>query len=259
MKHAGQTMTFSSSSARQSFACWYSDVSHEVLSVVSGYRWVLTYNLTLPPEAARPTAGLAVGEERALRHAIRRWLLHAGDMACEDDSFNLSLDPDRDSDHFYYGLEHEYTEESISFAAMKLVDRARVHALSTVSKSLPVDIFLAVLEKEERNGVYGDYDDYHYRYAFEERDDDDSDDSEAYANPPDRTTDHIESIYSIKKLVDLSGNQVLSGVKMVEDSALQTDFFGDEPDDVEESGFTGNEVSTEAQLQGFSNHVTYNH
>ncbi|KAK0716561.1 hypothetical protein B0T21DRAFT_425871 [Apiosordaria backusii] len=38
VKHCGQTMTFKTSEHPQSFVCWYSDVSHEVLPVTSGYR-----------------------------------------------------------------------------------------------------------------------------------------------------------------------------------------------------------------------------
>uniref|UniRef100_A0A0L0NGR3 Prolyl 4-hydroxylase alpha subunit Fe(2+) 2OG dioxygenase domain-containing protein n=1 Tax=Tolypocladium ophioglossoides (strain CBS 100239) TaxID=1163406 RepID=A0A0L0NGR3_TOLOC len=74
LKHCGEKKIFKTSDATQSYACWYSDVSHEVLPVTSGYRWVLIYNLALDVAEARPSAGLQRSETRALRHTLGRWL-----------------------------------------------------------------------------------------------------------------------------------------------------------------------------------------
>ncbi|KAN0067271.1 hypothetical protein V8E54_014726 [Elaphomyces granulatus] len=52
--HRGESRTFSSSSASEfdySYAAWYSDITHEVKPVTSGYRIVLTYNLIHRPSA----------------------------------------------------------------------------------------------------------------------------------------------------------------------------------------------------------------
>ncbi|KAI2606676.1 hypothetical protein GGR54DRAFT_412120 [Hypoxylon sp. NC1633] len=250
VKHASQTKTFDFSKKEHSFASWYSDVSHEVLPVKSGYRWVLTYNLTLPPENARPTAALTHEETRKIRHTIQRWLAHADDDDMGGDAANPqhSRDPDADSEYFYYGLEHEYTEEEVSLAAMKSVDRIRVQTLSEISKSMPVDVFLAVLEKEELNEVYEDFYDRWNDYYDDGYPEDSEDDEYGSGNgrraTPERTG-HIKTQYRVKKLVDLAGNQLLSDVDMQEEWLLQTDFFGDDPEDVEESGFTGNEGATE--------------
>ncbi|KAK0708876.1 hypothetical protein B0T21DRAFT_247800, partial [Apiosordaria backusii] len=45
--HCGQRRVFKTSEFEQSFICWYSDVTHEVVPVTLGYRWVLTYNLAI--------------------------------------------------------------------------------------------------------------------------------------------------------------------------------------------------------------------
>lgn len=58
LRHRGQSKTFSTQSFVQSFAAWYGDVTHEVLPVTSGYRWVLTYNLAIDPAQEHPTADL---------------------------------------------------------------------------------------------------------------------------------------------------------------------------------------------------------
>jgi len=52
--HKGKSRTFSSSPGSDfgfSYAAWYSDITHEVKPVTSGYRIVLTYNLIHRPSA----------------------------------------------------------------------------------------------------------------------------------------------------------------------------------------------------------------
>ncbi|KXH42493.1 2OG-Fe(II)oxygenase superfamily protein [Colletotrichum salicis] len=134
VKHCGETKTFKTSAADQSFACWYSDVHHEVLPVTEGYRVVLTYNLAIDPAAPRPSAGLRRQETRDLRHTLRRWL----------------EDPDAgEVDHVYYGLDHEYSEASISMKALKGRDAAVVQTLQELSAGLEFDVLLALTEKME--------------------------------------------------------------------------------------------------------------
>ncbi|KAJ3939639.1 uncharacterized protein N0V96_010422 [Colletotrichum fioriniae] len=140
VKHCGETKTFKTSGADQSFACWYSDVHHEVLPVTEGYRVVLTYNLAVDPAAAaasqqRPSAALRRQETRELRHTLRRWLEHPEDGG--------------EVDHVYYGLDHEYTESSISMKALKGRDAAVVQTLQELSAGLEFDVLLALTEKME--------------------------------------------------------------------------------------------------------------
>ena len=75
LKHRGITRAFKSSAAQPAMFCWYSDVSHEVLPVTSGYRWVLTFNLITSPLNTQPTAALNAGPRYAeVRAALSRWL-----------------------------------------------------------------------------------------------------------------------------------------------------------------------------------------
>ncbi|KAK3388043.1 hypothetical protein B0H63DRAFT_168432 [Podospora didyma] len=92
--------TFQMSTKQPSMACWYMDVSHEVLSVTDGYRWILTYNLAISPELERPSAAFIHKETKDLRLALCRWL-NRGDPA-----------------HLYYQLDHKYTEASLSRRAL---------------------------------------------------------------------------------------------------------------------------------------------
>jgi len=75
LKHGGITKAFKSSAAQPAMFCWYSDVSHEVLPVTSGYRWVLTFNLVTSPLNTQPTAALNAGPGYAkVRTALSQWL-----------------------------------------------------------------------------------------------------------------------------------------------------------------------------------------
>jgi hypothetical protein len=148
LRHGRQTKVFDSSKAQQSFASWYSDVSHEVRPVTDGYRWVLTYNLALPLETPLTFHDMATTETRRLRHVLRRWLAHAETAQPASAPQRPTVEQnDALTDHWVYGLEHEYTEASLSLQALKSVDLARVRALYAVSMFLPVDIFLAVLKR----------------------------------------------------------------------------------------------------------------
>lgn len=115
LRHNGQAHVFSSSAHTQSCAFWYSDVSHEVLPVTSGYRWVLTYNLALDSAQPRPSASLlSQVNTQPLRQALNRW---------------LAQDPTtRENEYFYHILDHDYTETSISLNALKEHDLIRVQA-----------------------------------------------------------------------------------------------------------------------------------
>ncbi|OAV92072.1 hypothetical protein PTTG_04466 [Puccinia triticina 1-1 BBBD Race 1] len=136
VKHNGETKTLSTSDAKQSFACWFSDVTHEVLPVKSGYRCVLTYNLATRPDEARPSASTFDLEKVPLRQTLRRWSKDA--RLYDAESF------------LYYPLEHEYTQASMSLQALKAEDYARVKAVQDLTAELPFEIFLALMEKKEQ-------------------------------------------------------------------------------------------------------------
>lgn len=75
LKHCGETVIYKSSKSRASCAGWYSDVTHEVRPVTSGYRWVLTYNLAIDRSLPAPSAGLQRSELRpasSLHQAMAR-------------------------------------------------------------------------------------------------------------------------------------------------------------------------------------------
>ncbi|RMJ07363.1 hypothetical protein CDV36_013034 [Fusarium kuroshium] len=231
LRHNGQAHVFSSSTYTQSCAFWYSDVSHEVLPITSGYRWVLTYNLALDPTQPRPSASLLSQiNTQPLRQALNRW---------------LAEDPEkRENEYFYHVLDHDYTEASISLNALKAHDLIRVQALKEECSKLPVDVYLALLEKMEsgsveycpdpydrrsfyRGGYYGGYGDY---------DDDDEEDEDGFH----ALDEVLESEHKVLTLVDLDGHTVTKGLELDEDDILQEDAFEDIDGREEYEGYMGN-------------------
>lgn len=222
LKHCGETKVFKTSGAAQSYACWYSDVSHEVRPVTSGYRWVLTYNLALDVAEARPSAGVQRSEARALRHTLRRWLAEG--------------EASRESNCLYHVLDHDYTEANISLRGLKTRDLARVQVLQGMSRELPVDIFLALLEKSEMGSCENAYSGGWRRSRWDESEEEE--DEPGFHG----LEDVFETSYKVKTLVDLEGRVVTQDLSLDEDDILQEDCFEGLDAEEEYEGFMGNSV-----------------
>ncbi|KAF4467716.1 2OG-Fe(II) oxygenase superfamily [Fusarium albosuccineum] len=234
LKHCGETKVFETSQYPQSFACWYSDVSHEVLPVTSGYRWVITYNLALDPARPRPSAGLLQeAETLPLRQILTRWL--AKDPALRKNKW------------FYHVLDYDYTEANSSLRALKAQDLLRVQALKAACRDLPVDIFLGLLEKKEMGSVEYEYDPcerrgrsgYYDRYGdwYGDEDEDDEDEGGFHA-----LEEVFESDYKVKTLVDLDGQMVTRDLHFDEEDVLLDDCFDGVDAEEEYEGYMGNPV-----------------
>jgi hypothetical protein len=236
VRHQGQEKTYRTAEVQPSVLCWYSDVHHEVLPVTSGYRWVLTYNLAISPDLERPTAALLQPETGNLEKSLDRWIEHLTRMGPNGD--------ESDVPHLYYMLEHEYSEASLALRALKTVDLARVQCLRDLSTKLDLDVFLAVLEKSEDGGVDMDWGWRRSKKSY-------FDDYDDYDDRPRRSTWHelnevYETTISIKKLVDMDGNLLRSGMKIddLEENLIpECDPFEGVKDRNEDyEGYTGNSV-----------------
>lgn len=222
LRHRGETMTFKTSSADTSVFCFYSDVSHQLLPVTSGYRWVLTYNLAVCPDA-EPYSAASQSIDLCpwpLQHSLREWLLlqEAGNTPLK---------------HLYFSLKNEYNEARMSLSGLKTVDYHRVYALQTMSLQLELDVFLAVLEKKTRGTCeHVVYDEFSYDFNATRRRNysSDEDDDESQSGKDDAELHEIQDAdgisYRIKHLADLEGRRILSDVSTAEnfDSNLLQDF-----------------------------------
>jgi hypothetical protein len=176
-----------------------------------------------------PSAALLRSNIHSLRHTLRRWLQ---DQSASEKHQAL-----------YHVLDHEYTQANIRLSSLKARDLTQVHALQEASNSVPFEIFLALLEKEERGGVeyncsysrgyarryYGGYDD---DDEFEE------DEDGGYHE----ITDLFDQSYTIKTLVDFEGRVITENVSFETGDLLQEDCFDDIEGEEEYQGFMGNSV-----------------
>ncbi|EFP85944.1 uncharacterized protein PGTG_11700 [Puccinia graminis f. sp. tritici CRL 75-36-700-3] len=208
VKHNGECKTLSTSAAKQSFACWYSDVTHEVLPVKSGYRCVLTYNLAIKPGESTPAASRFDIQKQPLRRTLRHWLrdLYNGES------------------YLYHALEHEYTEASMSLQTLKAEDFARVRVVQDLTAELPFEIFLALLEKKEEGDCEPDWtggdDEIRCRYGYNDGD------LEINENGGDHVLDEVnDTSYSVKSLRALDGTAIASNFDFDEDCCTEEDPF----------------------------------
>ncbi|KAI1374042.1 hypothetical protein F4677DRAFT_447687 [Hypoxylon crocopeplum] len=218
--HCGLTKTFQTSRHAMACAFWYSDVSHRVLTVKSGYRWVLTYNLAITSSTELPLADNFGEERQELRRVLQSW----------SQEVTSSLRPPLPFLHAFY---HKYTGAHISYQGLKATDRYRVQYLRQICAELNFDLFLTTLEREESGMTQPDGYDwyYHDRYGPFDRGDDEAD-----YHPLGKVSDVS---HRLKHVFDLSGNKLLSNVPFDEDNILQQHPFEDEPDEEAYGGYMG--------------------
>ncbi|KAI2618492.1 hypothetical protein GGR54DRAFT_158036 [Hypoxylon sp. NC1633] len=204
--HCGVSKTLRTSQHDTAYASWYSDVTHEVLPVKSGYRLVLTYNLATDPTAELPTVDSLHNEPRELelRRVLQLW--------SQEVSNGL-----RGPSPLYYILDHKYTEANISYRGLKTNDRIRTECLLKICAELGFDLFLTTMEREE----FGIPDD-HYYDGYHELD------------------FVVDRSNKLKAIFELTGNRLTSDVEFDEDDILGEDPFDDEPDEENYTGFMGN-------------------
>lgn len=130
------------------FAAFYADCPHEVRSVVEGYRVSLVFNLCLRAPGGAPAM--------------------APDYAALTDRVTESLSAwqtEEATDKLVWVLDHAYSEEGLSFDALKGVDAARARVLARAADRASCDLYAAILHVEEsgtpaleiRDSPWGDW------------------------------------------------------------------------------------------------------
>lgn len=212
---------------------WYTDVTHEVKTVTSGYRLALSYNL-IHTSAGLPIPKVPDMTDSAadLRRVLRAW---------NDGYYG--------QDMMVYLLDHQYSIANLrsGINALKGADALRVHFLQKVAEETGFRVGLAILE----HAVYGSADDdggcyygrVRHRWGGRGRwggYDDYYDDSEEGV-PEMGEVDSTNT--SISNMVDLKGNPLVTSrsVPVEEDSLIpQAPFEDASPDSKEYEGYMGN-------------------
>ena len=137
VRHGGQTATFRGSKKALSFVALYSDCRHEVTTVTSGYRVVLTFNLLL----RATTDSAAVELDPAL----------VGSLAgCLQEHFGSPSGPNR----LVYLLDHEYTRRGLDHSRLKGADARRAALLGAASERADCELVLALADVHETWTAY---------------------------------------------------------------------------------------------------------
>ena len=142
------------------YAAFYADCVHEVLSVTSGCRLTLIYNLRRSDKGQLPTAPDYADERSRVTELLRSWC--AGKESSEPDT------PEK----LIYPLEHAYTPAELSFAALKGADAAAAAVLVAAAEQADCEVHLALVTIEESGSAEhtGYYSSRHGRWSDEEED-----------------------------------------------------------------------------------------
>lgn len=170
---------------------WYSDVPHEVEELTSGYRLVLTYKL-FQIEGEQLSAEKIFSQSEKLGSLLSKWhlsTLSSGKLA--------------------YGLDHQYTQSSLSLKNLKGRDQAVCHALHNLCSKAGLYVFLARVERS----TFGVYDDEDYGGYYEDED----------PNEEAPVTE-LEAVYS------LDGELIATHLSVDDDDVLGISYKDRDPD-----------------------------
>jgi hypothetical protein len=146
--HKGESIAYSSSPGSDfgfSYAAWYSDITHEVKAVTSGYRLVLTYNLIHRPSVM--SLENWDNTSAKLVSLLKSWAI----LCREIHGPSSEWLPDGDDGRacptaLLYLLDHEYTFSELSFTRLKGVDQGRAAEARKACKKADFSLFLVNVE-----------------------------------------------------------------------------------------------------------------
>ena len=190
---------------------WYTDVIHEVKPVTSGYRLAISYNLV---NASR---GLPAPHLPDMHSAV------SGVQRIFNMWANGKYDRKHSSGTIAYLLDHQYSDASLEFIALKGKDAALISNIQRIAEKEGVSLRLGNLVYE----VSGDAG---------------SDNGYGRRTPRMEMVDDTE--YRIEGLYDLEGDlaKLKRPIRLMEDLDLipKDPFEGEDPDDEDFEGYTGN-------------------
>jgi hypothetical protein len=226
IRHEGheQSMDFASAGDtrfRTCFAAFYADCEHEVRPLRNGYRLCLIYNLTLA-RAKKPIPAPRRQEHvEAVAAVLRDWQTETA----ADSPRKLAVT-----------LAHQYTQDGLSWDALKGVDRAWAQVLREAARLAGCNAYLALLTFWESGSAVDDGSSYGRRrrwYGAEEH------------SGPHQMEEVYDSSLTAEHWTDHEGNRVDLGKMTVEPAeVVPEDSLTDvEPEEAFE-GYTGNEGLT---------------
>jgi hypothetical protein len=222
VRHEGQEQTIDFGGGegnpfRIHFAAFYADCEHEIRPLRKGHRLSLVYNLTLKKGKKAIAAPRRSESVEALSRVLRGW-------AEEGIPRKLAVT-----------LEHQYTQEGLTWDALKGVDRARAHALLGAARQAGCQAHLALLTFHESGSAVDDGSSYGRRRRWGGYDD----------FGPHEMDEVFETSLTADHWSDSQGNRLPFGeIPVEEDELLDPDALRDVEPEEEYEGYTGNEGMT---------------
>lgn len=219
VRHEGQEQTIDfggddNNPFRIHFAAFYADCEHEIRPLRKGHRLCLVYNLTLTKGKKPIVAPRRSKHVEALSHILRDW-------AEEGTTRKLAVT-----------LEHQYTQEGLTWDALKGVDRARADALLEAARQAGCQAHLALLTFHESGSAV----DHGYSYGRRRRWGGYEDDA-----GPHEMEEVFETSLTADHWSDSQGNRLpLGEIRVEEDELLDPDALRDVEPEEDFEGYTGN-------------------
>jgi hypothetical protein len=242
IRHEGQEHTIDLGSAEGRsfqihFAAFYADCEHEVRPLLQGYRLCLVYNLTLARGKKTIPAPPSVQHVATVRDLLRDWQTETA----EDAPRKLAV-----------LLEHQYTQDGLTWDALKGVDRTRAQVLRLAARQAGCKASLAQLTfwesglaADDGSGdYYGSRRWYDYDNYEEEEDEDKEDEDEE--NFGDHEMEEVyDSSLTAEHWTDDEGQRLALGKMLVEsEEVVPEDVLRNVKPEEDYEGYTGNEGMT---------------
>jgi hypothetical protein len=224
VRHEGQEQTIDCGGGagdrfRIHFAAFYADCEHEVRPLRAGHRLCLVYNLTLAKSKKRIAAPRSREHVENLTRLLRDWA--QGEAARK-----LAVT-----------LEHQYTQEGLTWDALKGADRAKAQALLEAARQAGCQAHLALLTLHESGSAEyaGEYRPRSRRGRWGGWDDEEGDASDYEMG------EVFETSLTAEHWTDGRGDRLPIGpMNVARDDLLDPESLEDVDPEVEFEGYTGN-------------------
>jgi len=192
VEHQGEAKCFPASRAvtnNLNLIAFYADCQHEVKPINTGYRVTLTFNLVLNNSNLYPARTARTDIQNKLNTSLKKYFFPepipfstAPDFLTQkNDNHDKKQANTKSPSKFIYLLDHQYTQNSLSWNRLKGDDQIRVDTLRNVAKELQLEYGLAQADVHEIWDCEQEHDSWNYnRYATSRYEEDDYQDDENY-------------------------------------------------------------------------------
>jgi hypothetical protein len=243
IEHHDERVSYRGSPSQLVLVAFYADCRHEVRPVTSGYRAALTFNLFLD--------GVMHRRERRTSKPVDALVELAREHFATPRQPTWSRGSEPPPERLVYLLDHEYTQKSLSWRALKNGDAVRAELLREVAERLDCEIVLALADVRESWSCEDDggYDGYGYgrrRRGWHARYDEDDADEETNGDGDYTLIELFDSDVELRHWVSTSNKRVqaISGEVLDDEICFTKPSVDLEPFKSEHEGYTGNAGNT---------------